>query len=101
MGFKIIRTEDFKKDLFGVLDYLNNFSDQTSLKYYNLVQQKIRKLRRPPFGAGYVSNDRLRKLGYRWLYIKNYILFFTVDEEEKTVYIQRIIHSKRAYECIL
>jgi len=101
MAFKIVFGERFRDDFDDILNYLNKFSNQTAQKYRELINKRIRKLKQPPFGASYVHDDKLRKEGYRWLYIKNYILFFIVYEEDKIVSIERIMHSKRAYEFIL
>jgi len=43
--------------------------------------------------------EEIRNLGYRYLIVKNYLIFYTI--EEKTIFIHRILHSARNYKTIL
>ena len=99
--YEIEYSDRYNEDLFEILDYLNSFSKQTAQKYFQLINQKINTLRMAPFGASYVRNERLKEKGFRWLYIRNYCLFFRVCENERIVKIDRILYSKRAYDLIL
>ena len=44
-------------------------------------------------------DEEIRALGYRYLIIQNYIIFYTV--EEKTIHIHRIFHGARNYKTLL
>ena len=49
---------------------------------------------------GRVPRDEdIKMLGYRYLIVSNYIIFYTI--EEKTIYIHRILHSAQNYKAIL
>jgi len=49
---------------------------------------------------GRVPRDEdIKILGYRYLIVSNYIIFYTI--EEKTIYIHRILHSAQNYKAIL
>lgn len=54
----------------------------------------------PYSNAVYVPIKPL-KYEYRKLIVENYILFYTVDEKEKTITVSRIIYGRRDYENIL
>ena len=41
------------------------------------------------------------KYEYRRLVVKNYIMFYWIDEKEKRVTIARVIYSRRDYEKLL
>ena len=43
--------------------------------------------------------EEIRNLGYRYLIVKNYLIFYTI--EDKTIFIHRILHSARNYKTIL
>jgi len=43
--------------------------------------------------------EEIRNLGYRYLIVKNCLIFYTI--EEKTIFIHRILHSARNYKTIL
>ena len=47
------------------------------------------------------DNDRLKSKKYRKAVIKNYIMFYRVDEEKQTIYIMRFIYSRRDYINLL
>lgn len=41
------------------------------------------------------NEEELIKLGYRYLVVQNYLVFYTI--EERTVYVHRIVHGARDY----
>ncbi len=43
--------------------------------------------------------EELRSLGYRYLIVKNYLIFYTM--EERTIFIHRILHGARNYKTLL
>ena len=47
------------------------------------------------------DNDRLKSKKYRKAVIKNYIMFYRVDEEKQTIYIMRFIYGRRDYINLL
>ena len=99
--YEIKYADRYYEDLYEILDYLNNFSKQTAQKYFKLIDKKIDTLRMAPLGVSYVRNERLRAKGFRCLYIRNYCLFFKVEEENALVKIERILYSKREFDLIL
>ena len=100
-SFKVKFTEKAIENLIDITEYLNKFSPETALKYYNLIRERANSLN--IFSTGYplVRNERLREIGIRWTYARNYTIFFTVDEENNIVYIESIMHSRRAYDALL
>lgn len=44
-------------------------------------------------------DEEIRNLGYRYLIVQNYIIFYTT--EERTIIIHRILHSARNYKALL
>ena len=43
--------------------------------------------------------EELRNLGYRYLIVKNYLIFYTI--EARTIFIHRILHGARNYKTLL
>jgi len=54
----------------------------------------------PYINANHQSDKPLKK-EYRKLIVKNYIMFYWVDEKEKRVTIARVIYARRDYEELL
>jgi plasmid stabilization system protein ParE len=48
-----------------------------------------------------VTDERLAVMGYRKLLVKNYIVFFTIDEQSKIVDVERILYARRDWHYIL
>jgi len=48
-----------------------------------------------------VSDERLARMGYRILVVKNYIVFFSIDEKNKVVDVERILYGRRNWLRIL
>jgi toxin ParE1/3/4 len=44
-------------------------------------------------------DEEIRNLGYRYLIVQNYIIFYTI--EERTIYIHRILHGARDFRALL
>jgi len=100
-NFKVRLTENAINDLIGITKYLNNFASETALKYYNLIHEKTNSLSVFPTGYPLVRDERLRDLGIRWTCVRNYTIYFTVDEKNNIVFIENILYSRRAYDALL
>ena len=48
-----------------------------------------------------VRDERLASIGYRKLLVKNYVVFFTIDEKAKVVDVERILYARRDWLRIL
>jgi len=44
-------------------------------------------------------DEEIRNLGYRYLIVQNYIVFYTI--EKRTILIHRILHGARNYKSLL
>jgi len=100
-NFRVIILKRAKQDLIDIVRYLNGFSDNIGAKYYDLICEKILSLETMPERHSLVRNERLRKLGFRWAYVKNYVIFFTVNTEKLEVTVKRILYSRREYDALL
>lgn len=45
------------------------------------------------------SDDDLKSIGYRYLIVENYLIFYTI--EQRTIFIHRILHGARNYKALL
>jgi toxin ParE1/3/4 len=49
---------------------------------------------------GRISRDEeIKNLGYRYIIVQNYIIFYTI--EERTILVHRILHGARNYKSLL
>jgi plasmid stabilization system protein ParE len=62
---------------------------------------KLNYLKETPFTRPLVHDRYLASLGIRSIKIKNYVLYFNVDEEKNTVNLVRFLYNKRDWIHIL
>lgn len=103
MTYKIIYTQKVLADLDAVASYIK-------LKLCNISASD--RIVENFFGEGDslasfptlypLCNDAfLRAWGIRFVPVKNYLLFYIVREDEKTVYVLRFLYSRRNWQKIL
>ena len=65
------------------------------------AETAINSLNVMPLRHALVGDDSLASLGIRFIPVKNYLIFYTVREERKTVVIQRFLYGRRDWVAIL
>jgi len=100
-GYKIVDMPLAQADIRTILDYLDTFSLDIALKYAEFFDDAISSLSTMPERCPFVRNESLKAKGYRWLSVRNYTIFFTIDESANVVRIERILYSRREYDVIL
>ena len=103
MVYKIIETELALQDLDEIIAYIaltlanpsaaGSFADEVEACYSNLEKM--------PLMYGFCNDPRLRALKYHKAVIKNYVMVYKVDEDEKTVNILRFFHGRQDYEKLI
>ena len=88
-----------ENDLDEIVDYLFTLSKQTAINYYDLIIESIGTLTTMPERCPLVNDVQLRLRGYRMLLIRNYIVFYIINNI--TVEIRRILYAKQQYETFL
>jgi len=99
--FKVRLSEEAKQDLKEIVLYLNDFSALIASKYYKMIKQKLKELRELPTWYSFARPERLKEQGVRWTFVRNYIIFFTVDEAKKEVRVRRILYAKRNFDDLV
>lgn len=88
-----------KQDLEEVIGYLNTLSPDVALKYYDLLVEEIASLSKMPERCPRPKDLALAAKGYRYLIVKNYLVFYVVIGD--TVQIRRILYARRDYSTLL
>lgn len=63
------------------------------------IYAAMERLTRFPLSAPQVRDAELRRLGYRYVIVQNYLLFYRLIGE--TVYVYHIVHGKTDYPTLL
>lgn len=66
-----------------------------------LFEEAMRGLTDLPQRCPFVEDERLSQMGYRKLIVKNYFVFFSIDEKNKVVNIERILYVRRDWLRLL
>lgn len=102
-SYNIFISSPAENDLADIIRYVKSqllapIAADNMLKLFN---ETIQGLAEFPKKYPLVKDDRLASLGYRIIPVKNYIVFFSVDDEKKEVNIERILYARRDWLSIL
>lgn len=65
----------------------------------NKIEKNLELLSENPNLGRIPREEEIRNLGYRYLIVQNYLIFYTI--EERTIFIHRILHGARNYKTLL
>ena len=101
--YSIQYAESAEFDLIDVMHYIavELNEPEAALRLTDTIDASIGSLSSMPHRCTLVDDERLATLGYRKLNIKNYLAFFTIDEETHTVNVERILYARRDWLNIL
>ena len=91
MKYKIRFLPDTVCDRNEIKDYLAQYYVSTVTKFFKLLKEKINRLKDFPYSCPLYEDDN----DYRRLVVGDYLVFYMVNEEEKTIEIHRIFHHSR------
>ena len=101
--YKIVIEETAENDLLGILNYIKNTLRESNMamKIYGSIKKGILSLKQMPFRYALLNEEPYRSMGVRQIPIENYIAFYVVEEEGKTVHIFRILYNRREWQYLL
>ncbi|TFG20950.1 MAG: type II toxin-antitoxin system RelE/ParE family toxin [Promethearchaeota archaeon] len=88
-----------QQDLEEIFIYIKKDNIDAAANLIDEIDQKISQLTQFPYLGTIPKDDRLEKLGYRLLIIKQYLVFYVV--KESVIEIRRILHGRRQYDFLL
>ena len=97
--YKVLIFPTAEQDLSDIVDYLNTLSPDAALRYYDLLTEEIASLAQMPNRCPKPRDLALAAKGYRYLIVKDYIVFYVVSGN--TVEIRRIVYGRRNYQSFL
>ena len=103
MTYSLNITDIAEEDILSALKYITNVL-KNSIAANNLLDEIERYeeiLENTPNIYPFVSDEHLAKKGLKYVMIKNYLLFYTVDEENKIVNVTRFLYRRRDWKNLL
>jgi plasmid stabilization system protein ParE len=101
--YRIDISEPAENDLRDIIRYIRAqlSAPLSALEMAETVENALAGLADMPHGYPRVADERLAYRGYRKLIVKNYIVFFTINEKAKVVDVERILYMRRDWLHIL
>ncbi len=93
--YKILLSVQAKNDYKNIIRYIkyNLLEPIIAERYVNLIKSELSKLEYQPQKFAIIDYDIIREYKIRKLIIKNYCVFYRINENDKIVNIERILYS--------
>lgn len=103
MSYEILRTDRVEDQLREILFYIadDSGSVEVALHYLDKIEKAISQLRDFPQSGNIPRYSILRKQGYRVMIVENHLVFYKVDELDKTVTVYAVVDSRREYRNLI
>ena len=103
VNYKIDISLPAENDLRDILRYISTqlLEPITAFEMLEHIEGEINTLSTLPQRQPLVRDQRLAELGYRILPVKNYMVFYSINEEEQVVDIERILYNRRNWQHLL
>src|SRR5215510_2364754 len=101
--FELVFSEKINDDIISALNYIANILEapKAAENHFEELKKKYEKLKENPYIRPLVRNKYLATKGIRFIKVKNYILIYKINEENKTVLLYRFIYCRRDWINIL
>lgn len=97
--YKIVFTNDAIIEMDSINHYItkNLYNSQAASRLMEKVEEAIYGLKDMPRKYAVIKKYEELNLQYRRIVINNYAVLYTIDEEEKTVYIVHMYYGERNF----
>lgn len=82
-------------DLTDIVLYVASERPDVAMRLTDRFYQKLELLADNPHLGAVPKEESLALLGYRYLVLENYLIFYVVEDE--VIYIHRVVHGARDY----
>ena len=88
-----------EEDLTEIISFIAADNPVAANTIADKIEKDIELLSENPMIGRIPRDEDIKTLGYRYIIVQNYIVFYTI--EEKTIFIHRILHGARNYKTLL
>ena len=88
-----------EEDLRGIITYIALDNPSAAAALADKIENRLSRLSSYPLLGKIPDEDELADMGYRFLVVQNYLIFYTI--EERVIWVHRIIHGARNYAPLL
>ena len=103
MSYTLHITRAAEQDIGDAADYIEVVlkNPDAADRLLDAVTEIVSALAISPEIYPVVDDPVLRSWGIRFITVKNYLAFYTIDDENRTIYIVRFLYNKRDWHTIL
>lgn len=101
--YSIQITEPAEKDLYEIGAYISKelLEQETARQVISKIAKVVNSLKDMPFRNALAADERLSYKGIRKIIVDNYVVFYIVTEDNRTVTILRILYGRRDWMNLL
>lgn len=99
MSYKVRVSDTAKQDLREIAFYIAEkaMDRDVAKQFVNELRIECKRLEDNPSAGAFPKDHLLRSFGYRFIVHKDYLIFYSIDEENKIVNVLAIFNSKKDY----
>ena len=101
--YRIIRTDKAEDQLRDIIFYIadDSGSIDTALRYLDKIEEAVNRLKKFPGSGSIPRYSILKKQGYRVIIAEKHLVFYKINEKNKTVIIYAIVDGRREYKNLI
>lgn len=102
MKYKVIRTDTADAGIRKIILYVaQNFGNSVALNKLDEIEKRILELEDDPYIGADPRYLVLKRQGYKVLILEKDLVFYKIDEEEKTVVVYAVADQRQDYLNII
>lgn len=96
-NYKVDVSAPAQSDLNDIVRYISAqlTTSVSAVHLMEIFEEALMSLSELPQRYPLIDDELLSQLGYRKMIVKNYVVFFSVDELNKVVNVERILYGRR------
>lgn len=95
--YKVILSQKGKAEIRAIVQYIavNLHEPDTAKRMQRRFKEMVASLKTMPKRFAPVPDSYLASAGFRITFVGNYLVFYTLDEDKKTVNISRVLNGRQ------
>ena len=101
--YTLLPSKLFDSDIDSVYQYIKE-NLEAPMAAENLMKElksKLNYLKENPFARSFVQDEFLANIGFRLIKVKNFVIYYIIDEEKKVINLIRFLYNRRDWKNIL
>ena len=103
MSYKIVFQSTARADIFSISEHISKdfLEPVIAEKLVVSIVKHIRSLSEMPKRNKLIADEPFKSKGYRVTYVKNYAVFYKVDDTTNVVTVMRVLYNRREWQNFL